>query len=109
VRKGIRAAARKTRTAEDPVSVILPAELRNRIELEAEKRGLKVSPTIRLLVKERVDELDERDALDRALEWQRAEAWATWERIRGGDFDEVTPDEVEAEFERALRPRRTGR
>jgi hypothetical protein len=92
---------------EDPVSVVLPAELKVRVEREAKKRGLKLSPTIRVLVGERVRELDAAEGLDRALEWQRDQAWATWERIRAGGGDDVGFDAIEAEFDRAApRPRR---
>lgn len=87
-----------------PISVVVPAPLRLRLEREAKKRGLKISPTIRALVAERVQELDDADVLDRALEWQRAAAWATWESSK----DDATTDfsAVDAVFERALKRQR---
>ncbi len=95
------------RSGDDPVSVILPARLKSRVAREAKRRGLKLSPTIRVLVGERLEELEESEALDRALAWQRHEAWATWERIRGGERPDVGFDALEADFERALPKRRT--
>jgi len=84
------------------VSVILPAHVKSRVETEAKRRGLKLSPTIRVLVSERLEELDQHESLDRALQWQRAEAWATWERIRDGEREDVGMEGLEAEFKKVL-------
>ena len=92
-----------------PVSVVLPVVLRTRIEAEARKRGLKLSPIIRVLVSERIRQIDESAGLTQAEEWQRAQAWATWERLRAGDRREVSKTQIDAAFGRALRPRRRTR
>lgn len=39
----------------------------------------------------------------RADEWQRAQAWATWEKIKAGDVAEVSKEEIDAVFDEALR------
>jgi hypothetical protein len=52
---------------------------------------------------------DAPEDLDRALEWQRAQAWATWERIKAGESSDVGFETVEAEFDKALAPKRRHR
>ena len=69
------------------------------------KRGLKLSSTIRLLVTERLSEMEETEQLTRAQEWQRAQAWASWDRRRAGAC-EVESAAIEEEFERAQGSRR---
>ncbi|WP_437730616.1 hypothetical protein [Sorangium sp. So ce1335] len=92
-----------------PVSVVLPADLRARVQAEAKKRGLKVSPAIRVLLSERVQELDDAEQLSRAEEWQRAQVWAVWERMKAGEHDEASRQEIDAVFDEALRgARRSG-
>jgi hypothetical protein len=94
-----------------PVSVVLPAELRERVQAEAKKRGLKLSPAIRALLSERVQEIDDAEQLSRAEEWQRAQVWAVWERMKARDHDEAARREIDAIFDEALRdaPRRRAR
>ena len=93
-----------------PVSVALPSALRRTVATEAQRRGLKLSTAIRVLVSERIRELEEGQELKEVERWQRAQAWATWEKIGAGDRRGVTAAEVEAVFDRALqRSRRRGR
>jgi len=62
------------------------------------------------LVSERVREIEEAQELTQAEHWQRAQAWATWQKIQSGDRREVSEAQVEAVFDRALaRSRRRGR
>jgi predicted DNA-binding protein len=84
-----------------PVSVVLPAELKRRLRAEAKKRGLKLSPAVRVLLGERLHDLDEVERLSRAEEWQRAEAWSAWERLKAGQHEEVSRAEIDAEFDAA--------
>ncbi len=96
--------------AAGPVSVVLPSPLRRTVAREAKRRGLKLSTTIRVLVSERVREIEEAQELTQAEHWQRAQAWATWQKIQSGDRREVSEAQVEAVFDRALaRSRRRGR
>lgn len=91
-----------------PLSVVLPQALRERLEREAKRRGLPLSTTVRTLVAERVQEIDEASELGAADRWQRALAWRDWERVRSGQMAEVTREELMAELEPAP-PRRTRR
>jgi hypothetical protein len=84
-----------------PVSVVLPAELKRRLRAEAKKRGLKLSPAVRVLLGERLRDLAEAERLTRAEEWQRAEAWSAWERLKAGEQEEVSRAEIDAEFDAA--------
>ena len=88
------------------MSVVLPAALRKRLTAEAKRRGLKLSPTIRVLLGERIHELDDAAQLSRAEEWQRAEAWATWERVQAEGHVEATEAELEAAFAEPKVPQR---
>jgi hypothetical protein len=90
-----------------PVSVALPTEVRDGLAREARRRGLPLSTTVRALAVERMQQLEEEQELARAEAWQRARAWATWDRIRGGDRREVTRADLRAVFERASRRRRS--
>jgi hypothetical protein len=69
---------------------------------EAEKRALKLSSAVRVLVQERVIELEERVALTQAEEWQRAEVWASWERFKAGDRREVPWERVMGRADAAI-------
>lgn len=80
----------------------LPAELRRRLRSEAQKRKLKVATTARVLIDERISELEDEARLSRAEEWQRAQAWATWEKIAAGDAREVSWERMERESKKAI-------
>ena len=74
-----------------PVSIVLPT-------------GLKA----RVLVSERIRDLDEAEQLTRAEEWQPAQAWATWKGLQAGDRRKVSKTRIAADFDRVLRrPRRS--
>jgi hypothetical protein len=51
----------------------------------------------------RVEGTDDAALTKRAEEWQRAQAWATWEKIRAGDHREVSKEQLDADFDDALR------
>lgn len=80
----------------------LSPELRQRIEDQARKRNLKLATAARVFLAEHVDELEDATDLAKAEEWQRAQAWATWEKIRAGDAREVSWDELKTDTHRAL-------
>ena len=67
----------------------LPVELRERLASEAKKRKLKMATAARVLLDERIAELEDAELLSQAEEWQRAQAWATWEKIKAGDQRDV--------------------
>ena len=92
-----------------PVSVVLPSALRGTVAAEAKRRGLKLSTAVRVLVSERIREIKEAEELTQVEQWQRAQAWTTWEKIRSGDRREVSETEIGAVFDRALAPSRRRR
>jgi len=97
--------AKSTMVAFGPLSIVLPRALRERLEREARKRGLPLSTAVRALVAERVTEIDEGAELTAADQWQRAQAWRDWEKVRAGTMDEVEPEELMAELRTSAAPR----
>ncbi|HZA13506.1 MAG TPA: hypothetical protein VE618_03380 [Myxococcaceae bacterium] len=83
------------------MSVLLPADLRARLERQARKRALKLSTTIKVLIDERLREIDMDEDLARAEEWQRAQVWATWERIQSGSVADSSWEEIEGMIDAA--------
>jgi len=55
-----------------------------------------------VLVAERVREIDEAAELSSAQQWQRAQAWETWEKLRDGDVEEASAEHVASDFDSAL-------
>lgn len=94
--------------ANSPVSVVLPPDVRRQVEREAKKRGLGVSPAVRTLVVERLREISDSAQLTRTELWQRAHAWASWERAERGDNPEVAWADVDRAFD-GVPPRRKRR
>ena len=80
----------------------LAPELRQRSEDQARKRNLKLATAARVFLAEHVDELEDATVLAKAEEWQRAQAWATWEKIKAGDVRQVSWDELKTQTRRAL-------
>jgi hypothetical protein len=83
--------------------VQLSAPERRRLVAHAKKRRLKVATAARIFLEEHLGELDDRAELSAAEEWQRAQAWATWEKIKAGDVHETTLAEVHAMIAEARR------
>ena len=92
-----------------PVSVALPAELEKRIAREAAHRELKLSTTLRVLASERLQEIEDAEQLSRAEEFQRAQAWASWEGLQAGTVSEVSLAEIDEVFTARRRPRARAR
>jgi hypothetical protein len=86
-----------------PLSVPLPPALRARLRRQAEKRQIKMATAARVLLDERLSELEDAVALSQAEEWQRAQAWATWEKISSGDARDVPMARFAAHAARAVR------
>jgi hypothetical protein len=84
-----------------PLSVLLPADLRARLADEARRRHLKLSSVVRVLAAERVAQIDASEELSAAQEWQRDQAWAAWDALRGGDRREATRADIDRDFDRA--------
>ncbi|MBI3183942.1 MAG: hypothetical protein HYZ28_17540 [Myxococcales bacterium] len=83
------------------MSVPLTSELRRRLAAQASKRKLKTATAARVFLDEHLGELEDAIELSRSEEWQRAQAWATWEKIDAGDRREVPLDRIRARFKRA--------
>jgi len=84
-----------------PLSVQLSLAQRSRLAAHAKRRRLKVSTAARVFLDEHLSELDGAAELTAAEEWQRAQAWATWEKIKAGDMREATAEEIERIFTKA--------
>ena len=52
--------------------------------------------------KKRLRELEDAHQLSQAEEWQRAQAWATWEAIQSGDARDVPMEEFRSLAEQTL-------
>ncbi len=86
-----------------PLSVQLSATERGRLAAHAKKRRLKVATAARVFLDEHLSELDDRAELSAVDEWQRAQAWATWEKIKAGDVREASEEDIRAVFDAARR------
>ena len=86
-----------------PLSVQVPTALRRRLERQATRRRLKLATAARVFLDEHVTELEDAAQLSAAEEWQRAQAWATWEKIKAGDTRWVTDAELDTVFDKARR------
>lgn len=85
------------------MSVPLPKELRRRLEAYAASRQLKVATAARALIDERLREVEDLVHLSEAEEWQRAQAWATWEKLKEGRGRAVSRAEVMSVFSKKRR------
>ena len=108
------AQARKTprpvkTAAGGPISVRFPADLRARTEQYARAHHVAVASAIRMIVGDRLDELEREARLSRAELWQRAQAWKTAQTIVDGTAPEASWDELRAVHAAALTPTRTKR
>lgn len=75
--------------------------LRARLAARAKQRNLKMATAARMLLDERLTELEDAQTLSAAEEWQRAQAWATWEKIQAGDRTDVPMQTFHAHADRA--------
>lgn len=83
------------------LSVHLPPDLKRRLRAQATKRRLDVATAARVFLDEHMSELESSAELSAAEEWQRAQAWATWDKIKAGDLREATAEELHQVFDRA--------
>ena len=97
----MKSTARRKRVG--PLSVQVPTALRRRLERQATRRRLKLATAARVFLDEHVTELEDAAQLSAAEEWQRAQAWATWEKIKAGDTRWVTDAELDTVFDKARR------
>jgi hypothetical protein len=91
------------------IRVIISEDLEEKVAAEARRRGLELNLAVQVLLRERVNEIDDFDQLTDAEQWQRTEAWSTWQSIANGDVAEVPKSEIDAEFDQALQLKRSTR
>ncbi len=90
-----------TTSSSGPLSVPLPRDLRAKLAAVAKRRKLKLATAARALIDERLSELEDAEALSAAEEWQRAQAWSTWDRIVVGEVEDVPLKRFDEHAERA--------
>lgn len=81
-----------------PVSVQLDDEDKREIGAEAKRRGLKLSPTIRTLAKERLAEIRDERQLSRARAWQTERMMRLAERVEAGDSSQASQADIDRIF-----------
>lgn len=86
--------------SEGPMSIPLSKDLRKRLEKFAKSRELKLATAARVLLDERLKELEDEVELSATEEWQRAQAWASWEKLREGRERTVSRAAVMALFDK---------
>ena len=99
----------RTATPRSPINFRMPTRLRDRLRRFAEERGLGESDALRLVVSEKLDEVESERELQVAERWQFKQAYATARRILEGKEPLVDRSEVDRVFEEArarLRSRR---
>ena len=69
--------------------------MRARLAEEAERRSIKVATAARVLLEEALRNIDDQNLLSEAEEWQRAQAWATWDKIQAGDVRDVPQERLD--------------
>ena len=88
--------------ARSPLRLSIPADLSARLATQARKQNLDVGAAARAFLEAHVCRLEEGEALAEAEAWQSREAWATWEKIRRGDRQDVPMSTFREHTERAL-------
>lgn len=99
--------ARGSRTAGLPLSLRLPAGLRQRVRRFAAVRALQEATAIRMLCAERLEEIELEDEVRAAEGWQLRQAITTWDDFRSGKGRVVRRAAIDRVFAeaRAKRPR----
>ena len=85
-----------------PLSVPLPDDLRSRLQAQAAARQLELATAARVPLDERLRELEEASLLSKSEEWQRDEAWRTWDKIASGHTEDVPVERFDEHTRRAL-------
>ena len=106
---GPRYRSKRASTPRSPINFRMPTPLRARLRKFAEERGLGESDALRLVVSERLDEVESDRELLAAERWQFKQAYSSFHRIVRGEEKLAEPDEIERSFERALARARTAR
>ena len=92
-------------TPVSPISFRMPLDLRARLRRFAKERHLAEAEALRLVVSERLDEIDNERELAAAERWQFKQAYATWQRYLRGEEGVVPWEEIQKVFADALAKR----
>ncbi len=102
-RKRVATAPRPTagRQAAAPFSLRVPPPLRQRIRRYAKARQLEEATAARVLMAERLNEVEAADELARADAWQLAQAQEAWRKLRRGELELAPVDGLARIFREA--------
>jgi len=92
-------------TPASPINFRMPPDLRARLRRFAKERHLAEAEALRLVVSERLDEIDNERELVAAERWQFKQAYATWQRYLRGAEGTVPWEDVQQIFVDALAKR----
>lgn len=92
-------------TPVSPLSFRMPPDLRARLRRFAKERHLAEAEALRLVVSERLDEIDNERELAAAERWQFKQAYATWQRYQRGEGQTVPWESIQQIFSDALAKR----
>lgn len=81
-----------------PSSVSFPTELRGQVDRYARSRNLRFAEAVRVLVTERLRDVESDEQLRRARQWQLEQTIVEAEAIAAGDRSRVSWKEIEAIF-----------
>ena len=107
-RSGTAPRRKEGRAAAVPFSLRVPPPLRERIRRYAKDRQLEEATAARVLMAERLNEVDAAQELARADVWQLAQAQEAWRELRDGRL-ELAPPEGLARIFREAEQRAAGR
>jgi hypothetical protein len=94
-----------TSTPISPINFRMPPALRARLRRFAKERNLAEAEALRLVVSERLDEIDNERELAAAERWQFKQAYATWQRYQRGEGRTVPWESIQQIFVDALAKR----
>ena len=89
------------RQAAAPFSLRVPPPLRQRIRRYAKARQLEEATAARVLMAERLNEVEAADELARADAWQLAQAQEAWRKLRRGELELASADGLARIFREA--------
>lgn len=100
-RTGTAARTKADRQLAAPFSLRLPPPLRQRIRQYAKARQLEEATAARVLMAERLSEVEAADELARADAWQLAQAQEAWRALLRGDLELAPTDGLSRIFREA--------
>lgn len=99
---GPKVSRKRVSPANSPINFRMPRPLRLRLHKFASARHLSEAEALRVVVSERLDELEATAELAAAERWQYAQAYATWDRFRRGEGRTVPRERIQEIFTHAL-------